>query len=117
SVWLGAPGIMMKIAFFAVLRIVALPHVVFCANISIGETKYPVKPVAAILKKILLSIIASICASVVKKELKTVQQNPLQALGGDPRPLLLECRPEICQLRICRWSRQGVQEQLLNDRR
>src|SRR5262245_58154224 len=58
SIWLGAPGNRMKMTFFAVLsRVTSGFQVVVCANVSIGEAKYPATPVAAILKNSRLSII------------------------------------------------------------
>jgi len=52
--------------FFAVPRILAwLSLVMACANIGMGDVKYPATPVAAILKKTRLSMIVSI-ASIVE---------------------------------------------------
>src|SRR5512138_2861150 len=52
SVWLGAPARRMKMTFLAVFsRIASGFQETVCANISIGEAKYPATPVAAILKK------------------------------------------------------------------
>jgi hypothetical protein len=52
--------------YLAVPRIVAwLSLVTVCAKIRMGDVKYPATPVAAILKKIRLSMMESI-ASIVK---------------------------------------------------
>ena len=64
--------------FFAVPRMFTGEVVPDCPNNLWGEIMQPVMPVAATLKKTLRLMMDDICASVIEKELDTIQQHPLE---------------------------------------
>src|SRR5262245_20998716 len=102
SVWLGAPGSITKMQYLAVFRIVGCEaEPADCGNISIGDMKYPVSPVAATLKKMRRSITDFIGASVIENEFEFVQQDPLHALRAASQAELLKHWPIKLHFRIC----------------
>src|SRR5215831_17680619 len=107
--------------FLAVLSSGALGSLVtgpLCATASsTGEAKYPLTPVAAILKNTRRSIIGPIGASIIEDEIHLIQQHPLEVFGGCAGALLLEHRRQQRHLVTGRRPRECVQEQLINDRR
>src|SRR6476646_4962954 len=107
--------------FLAVLRSGTFGSLVTdapCANVSsTGDAKYPVTPVAAILKNTLRSMIVPIGTSIIEDEIHLIQQYPLEVFGGYARALLLEHRRQQRHLVTGRRPRERVQKQLANDRR
>src|SRR5215472_6340094 len=89
-----------------------------CANVSsTGDAKYPVTPVAAILKNTRRSMIGPIGASIIEDEIHLIQQHPLEVFGGCAGALLLEHRRQQRHLVTGRRPRERIQEQLVDDRR
>src|SRR5215831_5949427 len=87
-----------------------------CANVSsTGEAKYPLTPLAAILKNTRRSMIGPIGASIIEDEIYLIQQHPLEVFGGCAGALLLEHRCQQRHLITGRRPGECVQEQLIND--